>query len=129
MVDQSSPFTSDLKRIDRGIDRLRLGSATALYDALYLSAQALESRQGRKVLVVVTDGGDTVSQTNYQQALRQAQEAEAIVYSIISLPIEASAGRDLGGEHALIQLSNDTGGSIFTRLGAPARQCFPPDRR
>jgi len=119
VVDQLVPFTSDLKRIDRGIDRLRLGSATALYDALYLSAQALEARQGRKVLVVVTDGGDTVSQTNYQQALREAQEAEAIVYSIIIVPIEASAGRDLGGEHALIQLSNDTGGKYFYATSVP----------
>ena len=119
VVDQVVAFTSDLKRIDRGIDRLRLGSATALYDALYLSAQALESRQGRKVLVVATDGGDTVSQTNYQEALRQAQEAEAIVYSIIIVPIEASAGRDLGGEHALIQLSNDTGGKYFYATSVP----------
>jgi len=119
IVDEAVPFTSDLTRIDRGIDRLRLGAATALYDALYLSAQALEPRQGRKVMVVVTDGGDTVSKTDYQEALRQAQEAEAIVYSIIIVPVEASAGRDLGGEHALIQLSSDTGGRYFYATSVP----------
>ena len=113
VVDEVVHFTSDLKTIDRGIDRPRLGAATALYDALYLGAHALEPRQGRKVMVVITDGGDTVSQVDYKEAVRSAQEAEAIVYSIIVVPIEASAGRDTGGEHALIQLSEDTGGKYF----------------
>ena len=113
VVNEVIPFTSDLKRIDRGIDRVHVGAATALYDALYLGAQALDSRQGRKVMVVITDGGDTVSKVDYKEALRAAQEAEALVYSIIVVPIEASAGRDTGGEHALIQISSDTGGKYY----------------
>ena len=113
IVDQVVPFTADLRTIDRGLDRLHPGAATALYDAIFLGAQALEERQGRKVMVVITDGGDTFSKTDYQEALRAAQISEAIVYSIIVVPIEASAGRDTGGEHALIQLSEDTGGKYF----------------
>jgi Ca-activated chloride channel family protein len=113
VVTELVPFTSDLKQIDRGVDRVRLGSATALYDALYLGAQSLDRREGRKVMVVITDGGDTVSKIDYHEAVRAAQEAEAILYSIIVVPIEASAGRDTGGEHALIQLSEDTGGKFF----------------
>jgi len=119
VVSEVVPFTSDLKRIDRGVDRIPLGSATALYDALYLGAQTLDRRQGRKVLVVITDGGDTVSKVNYKDAVRAAQEAEAIVYSIIVVPVEASAGRDTGGEHALIQLSEDTGGKYFYASSLP----------
>jgi Ca-activated chloride channel family protein len=107
------PFTSDLRRIDAGIDRIRNGAATALYDAVFLGSQALGKRQGRKVMVVITDGGDTISQVDYKQALRAAEEAEAIIYSIIIVPIEASAGRDTGGEHALIQISEDTGGKYY----------------
>ncbi len=68
-------------------------------------------------MVVITDGGDTVSKTNYQEAVREAQEAEVILYSIIIVPIENSAGRDTGGEHALIQLSRDTGGKYFYASG------------
>jgi Ca-activated chloride channel homolog len=113
VVSQDLPFTSDLKAIDHAVDRVHTGAATALYDAVFLGAQALESRQGRKVLVVITDGGDTASQVDYRAALRAAQQAEAIVYSIIDVPIEASAGRDTGGEHALIQLSEDTGGKYY----------------
>jgi Ca-activated chloride channel family protein len=113
IVTEVVPFTSDAKAVDRGIDRMRLGSATALYDALYLGSHALLPRMGRKVMVVITDGGDTVSKVDYKEAVRAAQEAEAIVYSIIVVPIEASAGRDTGGEHALIQISEDTGGKYF----------------
>src|ERR1700678_1049407 len=112
-VSQMVPFTSDLKKIDEGIDHPRNGAATALYDAIYLGSQALNRRQGRKVMVVITDGGDTMSQMNYRQALRAAQESEAIIYSIIIVPIEADAGRDTGGEHALIQISSDTGGKYY----------------
>ena len=113
VVSQDLPFTSNLKAIDRAVDHVHTGAATALYDAVFLGAQALESRQGRKVLVIITDGGDTASQIDYRGALRAAQQAEAIVYSIIDVPIEASAGRDTGGEHALIQLSEDTGGKYY----------------
>jgi Ca-activated chloride channel family protein len=113
IVDEVVPFTADLKRIDRGIDSVRPGAATAMYDALYLGAEALEKRQGRKVMVIITDGGDTVSKVNYQEALRAAEQAEAIVYSIIVVPIESDAGRDIGGEHALMEISRETGGKYY----------------
>lgn len=119
VVDEVVPFTPDLKLIDRGIDHVHHGAATALYDAIYLGSQALERRQGRKVMVIITDGGDTASKIDYKEAVRAAQEAEAIVYSIIVVPIEASAGRDLGGEHALIQISEDTGGKYFYATSVP----------
>jgi len=119
IVDEVVPFTADIKTIDRGIDRIRNGAATALYDALCLASQALDRRKGRKVMVVITDGGDTVSKYDYRDAVRAAQEAEAIVYSIIVVPVEASAGRDTGGEHALIQLSEDTGGRYYYASSLP----------
>jgi Ca-activated chloride channel family protein len=106
-------YTSELKRIDESIDHIRVGAATALYDAIYLVSRALDHRKGRKVIVLITDGGDTVSSVDYKQAVRAAEEAEAIVYSIIVVPIENSAGRETGGEHALIQLSEDTGGKYY----------------
>ncbi len=119
IVDEVVPFTADVKTIDRGIDRIHNGAATALYDAICLGSQALDRRRGRKVMVVITDGGDTVSKYDYRDAVRSAQEAEAIVYSIIVVPVEASAGRDTGGEHALIQLSEDTGGKYYYASSLP----------
>lgn len=112
-VSQMVGFTNELKKIDEGIEHPRNGAATALYDAIYLGSHALTRRQGRKVMVVITDGGDTMSQVDYKEALRAAQEAEAIIYSIIIVPVEADAGRDTGGEHALVQISSDTGGKYY----------------
>jgi Ca-activated chloride channel family protein len=102
-----------MKRIEEGIDHVRLGAATALFDAVYLASRSLDRRQGRKVMVLITDGGDTMSKVDYKEASRAAEEAEAIVYSIIVVPIESSAGRETGGENALIQLSEDTGGRYY----------------
>jgi Ca-activated chloride channel family protein len=112
-VSQATSYTADLKRIDEGIDHIRLGAATALFDAVYLASRSLDRRQGRKVMVLITDGGDTISRVDYKEAARAAEEAEALVYSIIVVPIENSAGRETGGEHALIQLSEDTGGKYY----------------
>ena len=110
---QRTRYTADVHSIEHGIDDLQKGAGTSLYDAIYLAADTLLDRQGRKVIVLITDGGDTTSHTDYAAALRHAQEAEAIVYSIIIVPIAADAGRNTGGEHALIQISKDTGGKYY----------------
>lgn len=112
-INEVVPFTADLHRIDRGINDIAPGSATALYDTIYLASRNLMQRQGRKVMVLITDGGDTYSKYNYQDAMRAATQSEVLLYSIIMVPVEQSAGRDTGGEHALIQLSKDTGGKHY----------------
>jgi Ca-activated chloride channel family protein len=112
-VRELTPFTNKLAQIDRGLGQLRGDWATALYDAVTLASQRLGSRQGRKVLVLISDGDDTASSATYADALEQAMRAEVIIYSIIDVPIEASAGRGLGGEHALISLAEQTGGKSY----------------
>ena len=112
-VSEMTPFTSKLRQLDSAINEVQVGGATSLYDAIYLGAKALINRQGRKVLVLITDGGDTANSIDYKEALRAAQQSEALVYSLIDVPVEASAGRNTGGEHALIQISNDTGGKYY----------------
>jgi Ca-activated chloride channel family protein len=110
-------FTPSKQRIADGLNDLQHGDATALYDAIYLASQRLgETSQAngrRRVLVLITDGGDTVHGVAYQQALEQAQRHAVIIYSLIIIPIWADAGRNTGGEHALMQLSDDTGGKYY----------------
>ncbi|MGB6192997.1 MAG: VWA domain-containing protein [Terracidiphilus sp.] len=112
-VSQLAGFTNNEREIDHGLNAMRGGEATALYDAIYLAAQRLGTKTGRKILVLVSDGSDTVNNTTYQQALEQALRNEVMIYSIIDVPIAASAGRDTGGEHTLIALSEQTGGKSF----------------
>ncbi|HVN93816.1 MAG TPA: VWA domain-containing protein [Terracidiphilus sp.] len=112
-VSELTPFTSKPSQIDRALGGLRPDYATALYDAICLGSQELGKREGRKVLVLVSDGDDTVERSTYQQALEAALRNEVMIYSLIDVPIVASAGRDTGGEHALIALSEETGGKYF----------------
>ncbi len=112
-VTQVVSFTGNLRTLDRGLRSLRADGPTALYAAIARAANDLENYPGRKVIVVISDGSNSVAGVEYEQARTAALRAQASIESIILVPIEANAGRDLGGEHALIQLSRDTGGQYF----------------
>jgi Ca-activated chloride channel family protein len=112
-VRELTPFTNKVSQIDHGLGQLRGDWATALYDAICQGSAGLGRNPGRRVLVLISDGDDTASNATYAQALEQALRNEVMIYSIIDVPIEASAGRDLGGEHALITLAEQTGGKSF----------------
>ena len=118
------PFTNKVGQLDRGLGSLRGGEATALYDTILLGSQELAKKQGRKVLVLVSDGGDTVKSTTYPEAEEAALRGEVMIYSIIDVPIAASAGRDTGGEHALITLAEETGGKSFYVEGGGLDKAF-----
>jgi Ca-activated chloride channel family protein len=112
-VRELTPFTNKVSQIDHGLSELRGDWATALYDAICLGSTQLGGKPGRRVLVLISDGDDTASNATYAQALEQALRNEVMIYSLIDVPIEASAGRDLGGEHALITLAEQSGGKSF----------------
>lgn len=117
VVRELVPFTNQKKRIEVGLNGIQRGDATALYDAIYLASDRLAGTSAadgrRRVVVLITDGGDTVKGSQYTQALEEAQRAGAMVYSIIIVPIYADAGRNTAGEHALIQMAQDTGGKYY----------------
>ena len=115
-VDEVVGFTNDVKRIESGLGNVPHGDATALYDAIYLASQrmvAVPLAGARRVVVVITDGENTTHHGSYDAALEQAERAGAMIYSLIIVPVEADAGRNTGGEHALIQMANDTGGKYY----------------
>jgi Ca-activated chloride channel family protein len=68
----------------------------ALYDAILLASRDIEDRPGRKILVVVTDGGDTTSHTDFNRATEAAQLADAVIYPILVVPITNQAGPQCG---------------------------------
>jgi Ca-activated chloride channel homolog len=117
VVREIVPFTNQKKRIESGINQVQQGDATALYDAVYLASERLAGTSAadgrRRIVVLITDGGDTVKGSQYAQAMEQAQRAGAMVYAIIVVPIYADAGRNVAGEHALIQMAKDTGGKYY----------------
>lgn len=131
-VHEAVAFTNSMKQVERGLNRLSRGPATALYAAIAYGSEELAQRPGRKVLVVISDGDNTVADSSYQQALDQAVRTETMIFSVIDLPVINDAGRDVGGEHAMIALSEATGGEyyyeadgnlqgVFTRLSTALR--------
>ena len=124
-VQEHTSFTRNIDRIERRLRSLKSEAGTSLYDAIYLSTEGLEGREGRRVVVVVTDGADTVSTKRFPDALKALHRADAVLYSILVMPITNDAGRSIGGENALATMSSATGGQVFMpSLGASLDRAF-----
>jgi Ca-activated chloride channel family protein len=118
-------FTRNASSIEKSLRTLHGEAGTSLYDAIYLSSRELEDREGRRVMVIVTDGGDTTSTMDFHAALEAAQLADTAIYPILVVPIPTDAGRNVGGENALTTLSLGTGGHVFLpTLGAELDKAF-----
>jgi VWFA-related protein len=95
---------------------------TVLYDAVYLAAHdMLASESGRKTIVLITDGEDEGSKLNIKDAIESAQKADVIIYSILYVDRQFYGGGfgniNIGGysgESVLKQMSEETGGRVFT---------------
>ncbi len=117
---QSGGFTRRVERLERALHSMRAEGGTSLYDAIYLAGREMEGREGRHVIIVVTDGGDTTSYKDFHAALEGAQRADAVIYPILVMPIKNDAGRNIGGENALTTLASSTGGVVFKPNLGPA---------
>jgi Ca-activated chloride channel homolog len=111
-------FTRREERLNESLRTLKARAGTSLYDAIHLASRELNGREGRHVIVAVTDGGDTTSVKKYADAFESAQNVDAILYPILVVPITNDAGRNLGGERALDSLASGTGGRVFQPMGA-----------
>ena len=112
-VTRVTPFTHDFTLLDARLKKISGSAGTSLYDAIYLAAGELESRQGRKVMVIISDGGNTTSSYDTHQALEAAQLADTVIYPLVVMPITSDAGRNIGGENALTFMAERTGGRTF----------------
>jgi Ca-activated chloride channel family protein len=118
-------FTGDAKRIGSGLNGLHPGSGgTAFYSSISLGSELLRPERGRRVLLLISDGDNTVNGVSYEDALDEAVRDEVMIYSIIDVPVAASAGRDLAGEHAMITLAEQTGGRAYYADSASIDQIF-----
>jgi len=79
-----SEFTTDRSKLQRAIQRAHTGDGTRLYDAVEMVMnQQLSRVQGRKAIVLFTDGVDTTSKrADYQSNMMDAQELDALVYTV-----------------------------------------------
>lgn len=106
-------YGRNLHGAERALNRLHGEGGTSMYDAICLASETLRSREGRHIMVIVSDGDDTASYRRFEDALRSLQSADTVLYPIVVIPIEGDAGRSIGGEHALQLLATSTGGHSF----------------
>jgi Ca-activated chloride channel family protein len=114
-VIQLSEFLGDVPRLQAAAERISPGEGTAMYDAVVLGSNALRKlpQERRRAIVLVTDGGETTSVSNFDDARRAAIRSGTLLYSIIIRPVKNENGRNTAGEHALITITDSTGGAFF----------------
>jgi Ca-activated chloride channel family protein len=115
-VTQLSHFSSDVRTLQAAIRAAQPGAGTSLYDAVYLGADALRGRPPgrRRVLVLITDAGETTSDASFEEARRAGLRSEALLYTILVRPVRSESGRNTAGEHALLTITDVTGGVMYT---------------
>jgi len=111
-----SPATDNVRQLQKDVMKISPGTGTCLYDAVLLGSDALRARpQGRRrAIVLVTDAGETTSDSTFDQARREAISSGALLYSIILRAVENENGRNTAGEHALDTITDSVGGALFT---------------
>jgi Ca-activated chloride channel homolog len=110
----TADWTNNVDALESGINRLRPGGGTAMFDAVYTACRdKLLSERGpdpvRKAMVLISDGDDNQSRVHLDEAIKMCQRAETIVYTI-STNWTPSRGK---GDQVLTQLASDTGGQVF----------------
>ena len=111
----TADWTNNVDALETGINRLRPGGGTALFDAVYTGCKTklLDVSRGqepvRRAMILISDGDDNQSRAHLDEAIKMCQRAETIVYAI-STNWTPSRGR---GDQVLTQLAQDTGGQVF----------------
>jgi Ca-activated chloride channel family protein len=107
-------WTDNIDALEAGVNRLRPGGGTALFDAVYTACRdKLLSERGpepvRKAMVLISDGDDNQSRAYLDDAIKMCERAETIVYAI-STNWTPSRGK---GDQVLTRLAEATGGQAF----------------
>lgn len=114
-IQLSGTFTNDRDNLIGALNDLQFGNPTRLYDAIATSLDELQSVEGRKVVLVFTDGDDTSSRIGFSTVLGRARDEEVMVYSI-GLEAEFFNGmRKVRSrpDRNLRRISDETGGGYF----------------
>jgi VWFA-related protein len=102
--------TNDRPTILQGIEAIRPAGGTAILDSLVQVAHSLVNAEGRRAIVLITDGYDERSQSQYDDALAAVRSAGATVYVV---GIGGVAGISIKGERLLRHLAVESGGRFF----------------
>ncbi len=107
-------FTNRVPVLVNAMKQLKPQGATSLYDAIYLAADYLKQTEGRRIIIMISDGGDTTSHKGLLEVLARAQQTDALIYAVYTGHVNPSQNlRDLAAERALETLAAETGGEVL----------------
>jgi Ca-activated chloride channel homolog len=114
-VRQLAAFSDNVAELQAAVRKIPQGAGTSIYDAVLLGSRALERRGDfrRRVIILVTDAGETTSRTDFDAARKEAVRSNALLYTIVIRPVKNESGRNTAGEHALETMTDTTGGAMF----------------
>ena len=114
-VQMVQDYTDDMEKLSKAIGSLLAGGVTSLYDAIYFSCKEKmlffppPEPYLRRIMIIISDGGDNQSERTREEALAMAQRAEVTIYTI-STNRSGLPGR---GDKVLRRLAEETGGRAF----------------
>jgi Ca-activated chloride channel family protein len=112
----SGEFTNDRDDLVAALKDLQFGNPTRLYDAIDASIDILKDVDGRKIVLVFTDGDDTASRRGMGDVLDKARATETMVYAIgleSEFPIAPGRMQRTRPDRGLRKLADETGGGYF----------------
>jgi len=129
-IDLLADYTNSPRELERAMNQAQINTGassggitgnakvggTKLFDAVYLAAHdKLRQEAGRKVLVLLTDGGEQGSEETLKSATEAAQKANAIIYVILIADrgFYSGQGMSFGGDRDMDQLTKETGGRVI----------------
>jgi Ca-activated chloride channel family protein len=114
-VTQMTSFSAEISSLQSAVRKIPDGAGTSIYDAVLLGSRALEKRPSdhRRVMIMVTDAGETTSRADFDTARKAALRAGILFYTIVINPVKNENGRNTAGEHALQTITETTGGAMF----------------
>jgi Ca-activated chloride channel homolog len=114
-VTQLAGFSDNVATLQAAVRRMPNDAGTSIYDAVLLAARSLDHRgeDRRKVIILVTDAGETTSRADFDAARREAVRSGSLLYTIVIRPVKNESGRNTAGEHALETITDTMGGAMF----------------
>jgi Ca-activated chloride channel homolog len=112
----SGEFTNDRDDLVAALKDLQFGNPTRLYDAIDASMDMLKEVEGRKIVLVFTDGDDTASRRGMGDVLDKAKMTETMIYAIgleSEFPIAPGRMQRTRPDRGLRKLADETGGGYF----------------
>lgn len=114
-VTRVADFSDRVPALQEAVHKIPQGAGTSIYDAIVLGSKSLAAQKGerRHVIILVTDGGETTSHSDFEAARKAAVRSDTLLYTILIRSMKSENGRNTAGEHALQTITETTGGAMF----------------